>query len=135
MALQFQAEEKSIKFGKKYQSSSVVSQRSSKDALDMAKKDAQLVQQIKTPYNLDFVNTRDNSKVNKNKDSIIENVRLAVTSDIIFEDEAVGMEYKKKGKILTHQEFSEIDQDHKHQMMLGIDLDEPDPAEARKNMS
>ena len=88
------------------------------------------MQQIKTPYNLDFVNKRDNSKVNKNKDSIIENVRLVAISETIFEDEPMGM----SDKILTSNEFAEIDQEAKNEIMLGIDFDEPDPATNRKNM-
>ena len=128
--MQFQAEAKHITLGKKYESSSIETQRPEKEAIDKAKKEGQLVQQIKTPYNLDFVNKRDNSKVNKNKDSIIENVRLVVIGETIFEDEAVGM----SNKILTSQEFAEIDQAARNQIMMGIDFDEPDPAEVRKNM-
>ena len=131
LTLQFQVEEKFVKFGKKFETSSHVSQVPSKEAIDKARKDGQLGQQVNTPYNMDFVNKRDNSKPNKNKDSIIENVRLALTSDIIFEDEAIGM----SKKILTNQEFSEVDQAAKEQIMMGVDLDELDQAESRKNMS
>jgi hypothetical protein len=37
------------------------------------------------------INTRDNTKPNKNKDSVIENVRLIMASEAAFEDEAMGM--------------------------------------------
>ena len=126
LTLQFQGDEEHIKLGKKFQNSMFVKQRSSKDDLAKAKNEGQLVQQMKTPYNLDFVNKRDNSKVNKNKESIIENVRLLITSETIFEDEAVGISDKR----LANQDFVEIDQDAKNQIMLGIDPDD----EARKDM-
>ena len=110
---------------KKYEASSVETQRPEKGAIDKLKKEGQLVQQIKTPYNLDFINKRDNSKVNKNKDSIIENVRLVSIGETIFEDEAVGM----SSKILVQQEFAEIDQQARNQIMMGIDIvDQEDPA-------
>ena len=77
------------------------------------------------------MNKRDNSKVNKNKDSIIENVRLVVVGETIFEDEAMGM----SNKMLVNQDFAEIDQEHRNKIMMGVDFDEPDQAEIKKNMS
>jgi hypothetical protein len=82
---------------------------------------SQIQQQIRTPFCLDScINNRNNSKPGKNKDSIIENVRLVVTSETVYEDEALGM----SKNIITQEEFASMDKLVLEKMMLGIDLDE-----------
>ena len=61
------------------------------EAVEKRKKQNPLAQQVNSPYNLDFMNRRDDRKVGKNKDSIVENVRLVVTSESGFGEEDGGM--------------------------------------------
>ena len=75
-------------------------------AIKKFKSVSQVQQQIRTPFCLDpCINNRNNSKPGKNKDSIIENVRLVVTSEIIYEDEAMGM----SKNLISQEEFASMD--------------------------
>ena len=90
------------------------------EAVEAWKKQNKVALEVRTPYNLDFMNRRDDRKVGKNKDSIVENVRLVVTSDTPFEAEDGGMD----GSALVNPEQSHMDQENAKQIMLGIDPDE-----------
>ena len=91
-----------------------------------------LMMQIKQPHGLDsFVNKRD-SKPNKNKESIAENVRILLQSDACFEDEAMGA---SAGGI-TSEDFAILDQETIQKMILGVDLDEAEEEDdVLQNMS
>ena len=49
------------------------------------------MQAIKTPYNLDSFVNKHETKPNKNKESVAENVRIVLAAEQAFEDEAMGM--------------------------------------------
>lgn len=64
------------------------------------------------------MNKRD-SKPNKNKDSIAENVRLLLQSETVFEDEAYGM----ATEAISSEDLADMDKDTIKQIILGVDLE------------
>lgn len=76
-----------------------------------------------------FMNKRKDVP-NKNKESLIENVRLVLKSETIFEDEAQGLSVN----FITPDEISAMDDIQKQQMMLGIDLDNDEEEELKRRM-
>ena len=54
-----------------------------------------------------------------------------VTSEIIYEDEAMGM----SKNLISQDEFASMDNLVQEQMMLGVDLEEPDEETRKKNMN
>lgn len=120
MTVSFQSAEKYVKLFKPYSKDCILNQIPSVADIEKWRKTTSLMASIKLPYNLDsFINKRD-SKPNKNKDSISENVRMFYASEATFEDEAFGL---NSGGI-TAEDLAEMDSETIQKMLLGVDLDE-----------
>ena len=107
-----------------------ICQNPNDEAIKKAESNQQLMKQILMPYGLDkYLNKRDDKKPNKNKDSIAENVRVLLSSDATYEDEAVGMAAMHG---ISSEEMDAMDMDTKQQIMIGVDLDEVEYEEKRR---
>jgi len=93
------------------------------------RKQSSLMTAMKTPYLLDSYVNKHETKPNKNKESLAENVRLMLASEAIFEDESLGM----AAVGFTSEEVAEMDQETLHQIMLGVDLEEAEEEEAERH--
>jgi hypothetical protein len=80
-----------VKLGKPHAKDCVMSKIPSSIDVEKAKKVPALLSAIRQPYGLDAYVNKHETKPNKNKESIAENVRLAIASEAVFEDEALGM--------------------------------------------
>ena len=91
-----------------------------------------------TPYTTDsLINNREKARptgpnqTQKNKDSIVDNVRQFLAAEATFEDEAVGM----AGNMLTSQDIENMDNELREKIMLGVDLDvEENEQEGQKQL-
>jgi len=78
----------------------------SKTALEKMKKQSALMTAMKTPYLLDTYVNKHETKPNKNKESVPENVRLVLAAETVFEDESLGM---SAGVTFTAEEVATMD--------------------------
>ena len=77
-----------------------------------------MIKRVLTPFTLDYwINNREKklAKGDAMRDSIVENVRVLLQSEKIFEDEAVGM----LQHALSEDEISAMDNETRASIMLG----------------
>ena len=131
LTVQFQTGEKYIKLSKTHGHSKncVMTQIPSTTDIEKWKKMTSLMASIKLPYNIDFYINKRDTKPNKNKESISENVRVLLLSDAVFEDEACGMNANAG---ISSEDLAEMDEETIQQMILGVDLDNIEEEEDEK---
>lgn len=96
LQMQFNCLEKHVVLDKTYKDSLSPIQRPNEAARSKWNSQQETIRKIRTPFLLDTVVNQErhkpeNQKPSKNKDSIMENVRLVMQADTQFEDEAMGM--------------------------------------------
>ena len=70
----------------------------------------------------------------KNKESLMENIRLVLKQENVFEDEAMGLSIN----FITPEEIKALTEHQRNQMMLGIDIEndeEQDEKNRKKQMT
>jgi hypothetical protein len=74
-----------------------------------------------------YINKRKDAPT-KNKESLMENIRLVLKSETVFEDEAMGLSIN----LITPDEIKALDEDQKNKMMLGVDIENDEEEVDRK---
>jgi len=133
LSIQFQSEQKYIEMGngqksKKLQAFGTTTHETSPEALKEFQSKNKIIQYIRTPNMMDqFINKRKDAP-NKNKESIIENVRLVLKQETVFEDEAMGLSIN----FITPEEINALNEDQKNKMMLGVDIENDEEVEKQR---
>lgn len=139
LTLQFQSEQKFIQVGKgqkskKLQAFSQTTHETTSEALKEFNSKSKIIKYIRTPNLLHELINKPLDGPAKNKESLMENIRLVLKQENVFEDEAMGLSIN----FITPEEINALTEHQRNQMMLGIDIEndeEQDDKKRKKQMT